>query len=151
MTRLAREYARLRRQGFSAHIALDYARTAVEWDELELLSEWDDGTVRLFVEPDEYTTSIDDLIGNAPESVAKAETERANRDGVWGIVGQYLDPATRYDGRREWVTADSVWGFSGDDWQDSGYDYSVKRATLNAWARAYKPLARVLVAEGVGL
>jgi len=139
MTTLAREYARLRRQGFSAHIALDYARTAEEWDALEY------GEVRLLAEPDD-SADFADLIGDAPESVVKSETKRADRDGVWGIVGQYLDPATG-----EWVTADSVWGFIGDDWQDSGYDYSVKRATLDAWARAYKPLARVLVAEGVGL
>jgi len=130
MTALQREYKRLRKQGWHASVALDYARTAEEWDALEY------GEVQLIIElDDEY-----------PDSLCADDAERANDEGVWGIVGQYRDPATD-----RWETADSVWGFIGDDWRGSGYDYDVKRVTLDAWARAYKPLARVLVAEGVGL
>ena len=131
MTTQAREYKRLRKQGWHANAALDYARTAEEWDALEY------GEVQLLIEPD------NDPVWHDFDS---AEAKRAEQYGVWGIRGQYRDPATD-----RWITADSIWGFIGDDWQDSGYDYDVKRVTLDAWARAYKPLARVLVAEGVGL
>jgi len=130
MTALQREYRRLRKQGWDATRALDYARTAEEWDALEY------GEVQLLIEPDD----------RYPDDLCADDAERANNDGVWGIMGQYRDPATD-----KWTTADSVWGFIGDDWRDSGYDYDVKRATLDAWTRAYKPLARALVAEGVGL
>jgi hypothetical protein len=47
-----------------------------------------------------------------------------DRDGVWGIVGEY------FDGER-WQHADSCFGFVGDDWKNSGYDTDIMRATLD--------------------
>ena len=48
-----------------------------------------------------------------------------NREGVWGIVGEY------FDGER-WRHADSCFGFVGDDWKNSGYDTDIMRATVDA-------------------
>lgn len=135
---LSKEYQRLRRAGWRACNALEYAQTELAWAELESLSDWDDGIVRLKIEPDD---SLPVWLDFMPK-----EIERAGRDGVWGIVGQYRDPTCG-----KWITVDAAWGFVGADWRNSGYDYDVKRATLDAWARAYKPLARALVAKGVGL
>lgn len=54
----------------------------------------------------------------------QAEQDRANRDGMTGIVGQYLTNG-------KWIHADSVWGFIGDDWKDSGYDLDIMSETIN--------------------
>ena len=48
-----------------------------------------------------------------------------NRQGVWGIVGEYFDGEV-------WQHADSCFGFVGDDWKNSGYDTDIMQATLDA-------------------
>lgn len=97
-------------------------------------------TVRLVIKADEvsgvdlpccdsdtYSHSANPEI---PESVLKreheAEHERINRDGIWGVVGEYWNG-------EEWIHADSCWGFVGEDWKDSGYDLDIMRATLEAF------------------
>lgn len=95
--------------------------------------------VRLQIEPDD-SADIDFLMGDSfdpevnpeinPSKLSKekeAFINRLDRDGVWGIVGQYKCKACGH-----WLTADSVWGFVGDDWQESGYDLDVKASTLDA-------------------
>ena len=50
--------------------------------------------------------------------------EKVNREGVWGIIGEYFDGEA-------WQHADSCFGFVGDDWKNSGYDTDIMRTTLN--------------------
>lgn len=57
----------------------------------------------------------------------KAISQRVDREGVWGIVGKF-----RASSDDAWQDADSVWGFIGRDWQDSGYDDDVRRSVLAA-------------------
>lgn len=130
-----REYHRLRRAGWAAREAWHQAKTLERWrdaggyetgDESEM-PVCADPTVRLLVLPDDCP----DLSYLDDEKVYSArERERvleiANRDGVCGIVGQHWDGES-------WQTSDSVWGFIGDDWRDSGYDADVMDSALRAW------------------
>jgi hypothetical protein len=69
------------------------------------------------------------------ERERKAEVERVERDGVWGVVGEFFDG-------EEWQHADSCFGFIGDDWKDSGYDVDIMASTLRqAKERACAELA----------
>lgn len=94
--------------------------------------------MRLQVEPDD-SVDLDNLIGDAfdpnvnqaikPEKLKEQkqhEIDRINRDGVWGVISEYKCPACG-----SWKTADSCWGFIGDDYKDSGYDLDVMEETLN--------------------
>lgn len=95
------------------------------------------GLVRLRVEPSVNAWSSDDLFGDTfnPDVVdidpaelkrqEKAAIDRANREGVNGIIGEYKCTCCG-----QWVQADSVWGFVGDDWKGSGYDLDVMSITL---------------------
>ena len=124
----------------SAERALNYAKREINvmlaWEQYE------DELVMLEIVPDESYHSIDDLFGDIynpdvnidinPERLAKEEQEaieRADREGIWGIVGKFKCNCNcpRCDG---WHTSDSVWGFVGDDWKDSGYDIDVMHQTL---------------------
>ena len=71
----------------------------------------------------------DDIPASRLERERQVEIERVNRDGVWGVIGEYWNG-------REWVHVDSCWGFIGDDWRESGYDADIMRSTLDA-ANAY--------------
>ena len=95
------------------------------------------GNVRLRVVPDEIC-SLEDLEGDCfnpkanpdiPASRLKRDREefiaKVNREGVWGIIGEYFDGEV-------WQHADSCFGFVGDDWKHSGYDTDIMRATLDA-------------------
>lgn len=125
---IEREYRRLRDLGWAGLQALHAARTRVEFHELE-----NQGLVRFKVEPDECSTAEDLL----PTEYSKKEQveflELAKRDGIWGIVGEYLCPTcpTCKRGGSEWIQADSVWGFIGDDVSDNGYDTDVMQSTIN--------------------
>lgn len=123
---LEKAYRKERSLGWPAQGAIRNARTRILWAELE-----DDrdrpgeiGVVRLKIEWDDCP----DLSYLDQDCFAKDrahEYARANRDGVVGIVGQYWDGS-------KWRIADSVWGFIGDDWRNSGYDTDVMCATLDA-------------------
>ena len=134
---IARLYAQERASGTLAHWAIRHARVRLAWEERE----WDEfsapaiGQVRLRVEPDE-DCYLDNLFGDTYnpevnsdiprsrlERKREAEIERINRDGVWGIIGEYFDGES-------WVHADSCWGFVGDDWKGSGYDVDIMASTL---------------------
>lgn len=140
---LLRLYQRERARGFSAKWALSNARIRLEWDKHEV-AEYSSGEpidpkrgdVRLRVVPDE-TCSIEDLEGDCfnpkanPEiSASRLQHDReefmakANRDGVWGIIGEYFDGEV-------WQHADPCFGFVGDDWKHSGYDTDIMRTTLD--------------------
>ena len=139
---LLRLYQRERARGFQAKWALSNARTRLEWEhEVAEYSSGEPidpkrGNVRLRVVPDE-TCSIEDLEGDcfnpkANPEIPASRLERdhkdfitkVNRDGVWGIVGEYFDGEV-------WQHADSCFGFVGDDWKNSGYDTDIMRATLD--------------------
>lgn len=100
-----------------------------------------DGLVRLKVESDECC-DLEELLGDyfdpvintdvKPNKLAEQkqhEIDRINRDGVWGIVGEYLCGACL-----QWVVANSCWGFIGEDWKGSGYDLDCMEVTLDALA-----------------
>ena len=64
-----------------------------------------------------------------PESRLERERkeflDKVNRDGVWGIIGEFFDGET-------WQHADSCFGFVGDDWKGRGYDVDIMRETLDS-------------------
>jgi hypothetical protein len=140
---LLRRYQRERTRGFQAQWALSNARTRLEWDKHEV-AEYSSGdaidpkrgNVRLRVVPDEMC-SLEDLEGDCfnsqanpdiPASRLQRDREdfiaKVNRDGVWGIIGEYFDGEV-------WKHADSCFEFVGDDWKNSGYDTDIMRATLD--------------------
>jgi hypothetical protein len=141
---LIRFYQRERANGFQARWALANARTRLEWDKHEV-AEYSNGepidakrgNVRLRIVPDD-SCSLEDLEGDCfnpetnsdiPESRLQRDREEfiatVNREGVWGIIGEYFDG-------EEWQHGDSCFGFVGEDWQHSGYDTEIMRATLDA-------------------
>jgi len=98
------------------------------------------GSVRLRIEPDD-SVDMEDLFGDTfnptlnpkiseakLERQKKEEVDRVNRDGVWGVIGEYWDG-------EEWQTADSCWGFIGEDWKESGYDVDIMSQTLEQAAK----------------
>lgn len=109
-----KEYARLRALRWPARQALATAR----W-EARFQAYVDAGLARFRVEPDDEPANA--LDGDFSPAVLRALQERAERDGVWGIVVEARNP---YGGK--WRQLDAVWGFIGDDWQDSGYDSDCK-------------------------
>jgi hypothetical protein len=93
------------------------------------------GAVRIERMPDEFF-NIEDLEGDVfnldvntdinRSTLAKEQREfrqRVERDGVWGYLAQCW-----VDG--EWETVDSVWGFVGDDFEQSGYDTDLMDAAM---------------------
>lgn len=129
--KLAKEYRRQRALGVPATHAIHAARTLVEWEGLgghtkQVDDDYEepDATVRLHILPDDDWEHAAEC--GCPDTRCKERnTERANRDGVWGIVGEYRI-------RGEWEQGDSVWGFIGSDWEDSGYDTDVMSGTIRA-------------------
>ena len=110
-------------------------KSSTLWDTLKA-----EGKVRLRIEPDEHA-SLEDLEGDMfnpkvngdiPEAQLKEDREafieRVNRDGVWGMIGEYWNGEA-------WEHADSSWGFIGDDWSDNGYDDDIKAATIKAYKK----------------
>lgn len=61
----------------------------------------------------------------------QSEYDRAQNEGGWGIVGQFRCPRCG-----QWESADSVWGFIGDDWRGSGYDTDVWELTMDEYDKA---------------
>lgn len=129
---IKKEY-RLNRRTMTAKQSLNDARTSIAFATLE-----DCHLVRLNVVPDDspdlsWLDQLDDKMGRGFERQAVYQRERANDFGCWGIVGQYrvmTDP--------RWFEVDSVWGFIDNDWQNSGYDIDIKRATMDALRTALK-------------
>ena len=132
-------YKQLRKKEWKAKNAWDYAVTKSKF--------YDRDDVRLLIEPDQ-SYSMKDLKGDMfdpkinkdvkPEILAKQEKdfeERVSQQGVWGIVGQYKCPCCG-----EWKSTDSVWGFVGDDWEESGYDEDIMNNTMEE-ADAHKKVS----------
>lgn len=141
-----------------ARYALANARIMAAFHEME------DETVRLRCEPDEFC-SMDDLKGDIfdrkcnpdiQESLMarqeKEFEESIERLGVWGIIGEYLDPATG-----EWEHGGSCWGFTGyenpgDPFENIGA-ISIIEETMDALQKVEKQwegaqqLARIIMAN----
>lgn len=124
----------------AARWARESVATLRRWEHAE-----DAGLVRFRTLPDEgpydagdtYDVDMhkDTVPGGERAIVAqrKAEESRLERDGLWGIACDY-----RVSPSMPWTPGDSVWGFVGDDWQDSGYDVDVRAETLASLVDALK-------------
>lgn len=123
---LIRAYRAERKLGYSAQAAVYNAKTRLAWRAIEDDSDApaELGAVRLRLVPDECA-DLSFLEQDIFADTRDSEYDRANNDGVWGMVGEYWTGET-------WEHADSVWGFIGDDWRNSGYDVDVMRNTLDA-------------------
>jgi len=92
-----------------------------------------DGLLRFRIVPDEtfYDDSyIDtwDYLSESEKIKAKKEIrDRIEEDGVWGII---VDRKCSECG--QWTEVDSVYGFIGNEYENSGYDIDVKKAGLKA-------------------
>lgn len=82
--------------------------------------------VRIRFEPDELA-DLSYLDQDEFSDIRDDEYDRANRDGCWGAIAEYWNEVGA-----EWMHADSIWGFIGDDFEGSGYDDDLKRAALEA-------------------
>ncbi len=99
--------------------------------------------VRFRVVPDEHMTWEDlkgdgydpkanpDIQPSTLERQEKAEIERCDNAGLWGIVSEAWTLAG-------WEDVDSIWGFIGSDWIDSGYDTDLMSSALQR--RALEPV-----------
>jgi hypothetical protein len=132
----------------SASHALNTARVKLAWkaadgyecdDNEDAPDHLEPGRVRLAIVPD-YDSPPDDFCGTEAD-LAEAR-ERARREGMSGIVGQFWNGS-------EWEEADSVYGFIGEDWRGSGYDVDVMSAALKALARHDEATARAFEAQAV--
>ncbi len=148
---LLREYGRLRRLGWTASAAADAARIRRSWDALggyvgskedrdpapvRLIVDWSDGYEPGDCDCDQRQRCRcqhhSDLLTcdyGQPCRHLCDEMRRADREGVYVIVGQVFDAY----GDHEWHTVDAVHGFIGDDWRDSGYDTDVMSVAMDAY------------------
>ncbi len=139
--RIKQDYKKLRASGYAAKSALYSARINSEWRAFECGNdepEFGIFCVRLQIIPDDCC-DMDNLKGDTYNRKANPDIqesrmareekefeERVDRDGVWGVVGEFWNGS-------KWTQADSCFGFVGDDWKGSGYDDDIKRATLDAY------------------
>lgn len=127
----------------------DSAQAKRAWNDAKFQAEWDRlesaELVRLNIVPD-TCADVDDLLGDTFNPVANpdipaarlereraAEIERINRDGVYGVIGEFR-PTTN----GAWIESDSCYGFVGDDWKGSGYDLDIMRTTIDALKNALR-------------
>jgi hypothetical protein len=123
-----REIERLRAKGYPMHLATCHARTVAAFRDAEVA-----GLVRLVVVPDEdYSVSCSEPDWKAcydRESerarVKKAWWSRVEDEGMWTLIAQVWRD-------NDWQHVDSVGGFLGEDWRDSGYDVDLMGAALDA-------------------
>ena len=141
------EYRRLRKLGWRVADAGRTARINRKFGHAEFC-----GLVRLVPRPDDEPYDPGDC------ELDEHDRDRRERDGVTGITAEFNTGRectcnSDYSGDickcGAWEIADSVWGFIGDDWKDSGYDADLRRAALDAYVgnfranRPYLDLMRV--------
>lgn len=124
MSDVKREYLRLRRRGWRAVDAIRAARIHERWRELE----GDRVKIDLLPEIDAYDY---DLVES--EKDRKAIAARIESEGYW-IAVAYI----RLHDDDEWEEVESIGGFIGDDFDDSGYDVDLKLTALEALDAAYQ-------------
>jgi len=96
------------------------------------------GLLRFRIVPDEtyYDDSYVDTwdISEAEKAKTKKEiSKRIKDEGVWGIA---VDKKCSECGR--WDEVDSVYGFIGNEYENSGYDTDMKAAGLKAIKETYR-------------
>ena len=127
----------------SAVQAFREAKIRVRWEAMDgdEASEFDEyhfsDKVRLLIVPDAdctYDCACDNV------KCEQSWREHAERDGCWGIVGQYRSIEGGFgasgSGVRQWtswVDTDAVFGFVGDDWRNSGYDLDIMESAMDAY------------------
>jgi hypothetical protein len=102
---IAHEYTKLRDAGWRATDAMRAARIRERFSRLEA-----QGRVQLLCEYDEGPYQHGDL-EDEDETNARIDSE-----GLYGLVALAVGPEERAE------VVDSIWGFIGYDWQNSGYD-----------------------------
>ena len=149
MTELITRYRTLRSQGWRASQALSAARTLERWEDNDgaIVEDYCDsdepGTVRLLISADNdvyddsYFDTWDDITESQLERLRSELWARVEREGVYGVIGEYWDG-------HAWCEVDSCWSFIGDDWLNSGYDHDIMRATLDAYSDHLDSEARAL-------
>ena len=129
----------------TAQGCLNCARIEMAWDARngQTVDEFDRGTdaqmgdVRLRIVADS-DIDLDNLFGDTYnpdvntdipasrlEREREKEIERVNRDGVWGVQAQY------FDGHR-WETAESCYGFIGDDWKGASWEIEAMEYAMDS-------------------
>lgn len=117
--------------------------------EYDARKEWEAGDSRIrIVEMPDCCVEMDDLKGDSfnPDlhddinrnRLAREEREfeeRVSRDGVWGYRAEYWNGS-------EWIETDSIWGFVGDDFNESCYDDDLMDSALDALAECQAIEAR---------
>lgn len=132
------EVARLRRLGWPMSTAWDAALVRDRFTDLE-----NEERVRLRVESDETYCYEDSDDPDATPAQRAEMHDRIDRDGAWGLIGEYRQGD-------EWIVADSVWGFVGNDYEDSLYDTDIMRATIEAYEASFRPTYCAGSAEQAG-
>ncbi len=125
------EYRRLRRKYWPASEAWRAAKVTAAFDaaeyeglvKVEAVPEFD-----VYDEGEMFDPKVNPDI--SPKRLAREQKElheRIERDGVWILVSYF-----RTDPEQEWIEVDSVGGFIGEDFEDSGYDVDLKSAAVEA-------------------
>lgn len=94
---------------------------------METVHSGDNWRVSIKEDDDMYDDSYIDTWGESEEEVIRLKKElwdRIENEGVWGLVGEVKCKCCG-----SWTTTDSVWGFVGDDWKNSGYDDYIIKTT----------------------
>lgn len=121
----------LRREGWRAWDAWRTAKI-IERANAEILA----GRLAIVRIPDDspdlsWLDQTDEQMGHGFKRQAKAERERAERDGCWGIAAY-----VRISPNEEWEQADSIWGIIGDDcFGASGYEADILKSGLDLLAK----------------
>jgi hypothetical protein len=111
-------YQDLRSKGWKAADAKRHAKVyALVNNELDSL-------VRLVAVADDYF-DIGNVAPMADDAEKEATYSRVNSEGFWGCIAQF-----RLDTESEWIDSDSVYGFVGDDFIDSGYDTDLLESAI---------------------
>jgi hypothetical protein len=142
MKELEKLYRRFRALGEPASRAIYAAHTALAWE-----ARVKSGLVKLDIVVDEllYDDSYLDTWGMRPSELERARKElwdRIEHQGVWCIVGYY-----RPHVGAPWEVSDSICGFVGDDWKNSGYVPDVQHSTLEALDGAFQTEANELASR----
>lgn len=127
-------YADYRKQGFRPEHSLSAARTRKQWEALESA-----GFVRLAwvtdcdTYDDSYIDTWTDVRESERERARKDLWEQIERDGVWGLVGEYrFDP----EDDEGWDSGDAIYGLVGQD--DAGYATDIMATTIDTFRFALK-------------
>jgi hypothetical protein len=116
------------RQTWPAIHALRHAKILLKFSALS-----DKELVKLSIVPDmelyDYSfIETWDISEREKEEAIKDLIDRVNRLGVYGIKGMYVCKESG-----EWKDADSCFGFIGDEWMNSGYDYDIMEQTIDQY------------------